>query len=244
VTPVAWLAVLGALAAVTGVWLIVFRQPLLDTYPAPEQESPEGLTLAAWGKTATGERWNKEADDVQVSALTDARGLATKWGATIGTLLGVFGIVVFAQGPSALTDVPGRAAYVVLAFVLLATLSAVAAIYFAALAEVAAPTKLSPLNGWTLKHLYDKRLPKIFEQLKLSRALALSAAVLVFGAVSVAWLATLHKRDAPSDPQTVLVTFNDGMAACGELKRTDGGLTVGGKKLLRVNQVAMSACPK
>ena len=172
-TALAWLAVIGVLLVLRLVWKLRSKQLMPQQYSAPVPPA-----LPAWQATPVGKAWEAAATAAQVSALKDARDLAAKWGATIGTLLGVFGIVAFAQGPSALTDVPGRAAYVVLVLILLATLAAGSALYTAALAAEATPAILAPFNGWTLKHLYADRIPTVFEKLRLSRALALSAAAL------------------------------------------------------------------
>jgi hypothetical protein len=219
---------------------------LPPTYTAPiggDTETEQAENLQLWQGTEEGARWEKEALDVEVSALEDARDLAAKWGATIGTLLGVFGVVAFASGPSALSDIPGNAAYVVLLLILLATVAAGAAIYKAALAAEASPARLAPFNGWTLKSLYESEVPDVLATLRQSRAFALSAVVLVFGAVTVGWLATLHDRDQTT-PVKVLVTFNDGSVSCGEMKRSSKGLTVSGKPLTNVKQIAVSSCPK
>jgi hypothetical protein len=180
---------------------------------------------ANWGQGADDKKWNDEADAISHTALADVRRVAEKWGATVAALLGVFGVVVFAKGPDALTEIPGNDAYAVLALALLAVVFAAAATYCGALAAQGTPASLANLNGWTLKQLYSDRLPKAVRLLKASRALALAAALLILGAVAIGWLAALDAR-AASNGQSALVVRADGSVICGKLKRSSGQLVL------------------
>jgi hypothetical protein len=170
-----------------------------------------------WGATDDDKQWNTEADAIRHAALADVRGVAEKWGATVGTLLGLFSVVVFAKGPDTLTAIPGDDAYLVLALALLAILAAAGATYCAAMAAQGTPATLENLNGWTLKQLCKARLPTALKLLKASRTLTLAAVLLILGAVTVGWLAALDARGSSSG-QKAIATRADGSIECGELK--------------------------
>lgn len=181
--------------------------PPFTTAPAP----------ASWGGAPDDLEWNNEATAIWHTELADVRGVAEKWGATVAALLGIFGAVAFATGPSALTDIPGRDAYVVLALILLAVVAAATATYCAAIAAQGTPTSVPNLNGWTLKQFQADKLPRAVKLLRTSRFLALAAILLIIGAVAVGWLAALDGRNSAS-PQSAVVVRADGAVSCGTLK--------------------------
>lgn len=213
-----------------------------DTYeasPAPTD----------WGGDADDVKWNDEAAAIPHTALANVRGVAEKWGATVAALLGIFGVVVFAKGPDALTDIPGDDAYAVLGLALLAVLAAALATFYGALAAQGTPTNLKNLNGWTLKQLYSNRLPQVLKLLRWSRLLTVAAVLLIFGAVTIGWLSALDARGAAKG-QNALVTQDDGNVLCGQIRRQSGGLVVDSGSgaptpLTNVRQVVIvDTCPK
>jgi hypothetical protein len=240
VTAWTWLVLVLLAIALLILWR-VYDHDLLGSYTAPP-------VPGNWG-APDDLQWDDEATALRHTALADVRGVAEKWGATVAALLGVFGIVVFAKGPSTLTDVPGKDAYAVLVLAVLAVAAAAAATYLGALAAQGTPENLDNLNGWTLKQLYKDRLPIAIGRLKKSRALTLAAALLILSAVVIAWLAALHGR-GKTEGQSVLVTSVQGRVMCGKLKLIDGKLVLefgkgANQPLEGVRQVVtVAACPK
>jgi hypothetical protein len=202
-----------ALTVLAGLWL--FRSRPFVTDPAPE----------SWGADPDDRQWNDEAVSIWHTELSDVRGVAEKWSGTVAALLAIFGAVAFATGPSALTDIPGDDAYVVLGLVVLAVLVAAASTYCAALAAQGSPTVVGNLNGWTLKRFYTARLPGAMQLLRASRFLALAAVLLVVGAVAIGWLAALDGRDSQSAESAVVIRLAGG-SSCGELKRLNKRLVL------------------
>jgi hypothetical protein len=181
--------------------------------------APTAAAPANWGADPDDQKWDAEAAQLPHTALSDVRGAAEKWGSTVAALLGLFGVVAFAQGPSSLTDVPGDDAYAVLAMVLIAVVLAGAATYTSAIAAQGSPATVQNLNGYTLKAIHNTRLPRAVKLLKASRALTLAAILLVLGAVAVASLGTLDARDTDSSASpSVVVVKRDGTVVCGTLK--------------------------
>jgi hypothetical protein len=241
VTGRTWIVLALVAIALVVLWRIGRRgsEDTYETSPAP----------ADWGGDPDDVKWNDEAAAIPHTALANARGVAEKWGATVAALTGVFGVVVFAKGPDALTDIPGDDAYAVLALALLAVLAAALATFCGALAAQGTPTNLNNLNGWTLKQLYSSRLPQVLKLLRWSRLLTVAAVLLIFGAVTIGWLSALDARGAAKG-QNALVIQNDGSVLCGEIKRQSGGLVVDTgsgvpKPLANVRQVVIvDSCPK
>lgn len=192
-------------------------------------------------------RWNDEAVELGHGALTKVQDTAKKWGETIAGLLGIFGVVAFVKGPEAFADIPGRTAWVVVAVVALAALAAAAAVYTGALAAQGSPARLDPLNGWTLKQLTQARTATATTLLRVSRAFALAAAVLLLAAMAVSWTATLDARGEKAETFAVVV-WDDGSATCGKLDSDAAGISIETdaetRPLRAVRQVVrVASCP-
>jgi hypothetical protein len=203
-----------------------------------------------WGLTGDDRRWDDEALEAVHTSLRDVRAAATAWGATVGTLLGAFGLVAFIKGPDTFTDVKGSAADAAALLVLGAAVLASVAVLLAALAAQGVPKAVQGLNGWAFWRLTTDRARTAATQLAISRGLTLVAAYLVLGSIGIVWFTTLKDRgDTRSSSAIVLPDRAGAAAVCGTLGVEGGQLTVapahGARRVVRgeATLTLVDSCP-
>jgi hypothetical protein len=131
-----------------------------------------------WGQSQDDIRWTKEASDILHTNLSNVRGAAEKWGASITALLGAFSAVALIKGPQTFSDIGRPWSTLAICLIAAASVVAVAAIYTAAIAAQGVPQQSQQINGWRLKEIHKTRSSFATRMLGLSRALAICAALL------------------------------------------------------------------
>jgi hypothetical protein len=176
-----------------------------------------------WGDTLDNIQWDREALAATHTALAGVRGTAEKWAATITFVLGLFGTVAFIKGPDAFTKLSTDTGLVVVALILVAAAAAGTAAIEAALAAQGTPVMADNWNGWVMRQLEWIQANNAMKQLRLSRSLAVVAAISLVTAMGIAWLNTID-QGASAEPIHALVVSSDGRAVCGDLTRNGGSL--------------------
>jgi hypothetical protein len=210
-------------AAVVAFGFLALAWRLLRPSAPAVPDTPE-----QWGFAPDDARWEDEATEEHHKGLVTIRASATKWGESIGALLGVFALVAFVKGPESFTDVSGTEAEAAALLVVAAAALAAAAVLLAALAAQGIPENVRLLDGWALRTLTAARTRSAAKQLGWSRVLAVCAAMLVLFAVGMTWLAALRERDEaePAAQRALLINAAGGEVVCGTLTITAGRLTV------------------
>jgi hypothetical protein len=179
--------------------------PPTQTKPTPAQLQP------ARPVTNDDRRWVKEATDAQHSGLATVRTAADAWGKAISAILGAFALVAFIKGPQAITDVPTGPGYqfnltgfglidparTVVFLIFVAAAFVIIAIVCAAFAAEGIPRWTRVLNGPNFRKDSDYAAQQAIALLWVSRALTLIGAALVFGAMALAWVATIDNAGKP-----------------------------------------------
>jgi hypothetical protein len=190
------------------------------------------------------DKWDDAARDFAIQTLTRVRATAEKWTGTISVLLGAFGASAVFVSPQTLgQSLPRPLTVVVYACLILVSLLAVAAISFGALAaQGGIPRAWDNWNGDRYAAYVIGNAGKAAGQLRLSRWLGGTAAVLVF---TIGWAVLADKLAEPTRQTSYVVVFDNGDVACGTLsKDAQGTTTVGGQSLHGVRQLTeVSACP-
>jgi hypothetical protein len=181
-------------------------------------------------------RWDERHQALEFESLPNIRATAKQWAASIGAVTGVFGLVALIKGREDIGELGEWWARIVYVLILLALLAALGAIVSAALAAQGTPQELgSPASKWRklwLKRAGVENMPETLPpsgaglrvyynvepriallQLRLSRQLAVAAALLTMAAIGITWLGPAEEASAAK----VLVVKTDGSFACGDL---------------------------
>jgi hypothetical protein len=159
-------------------------------------------------KTAM-ERWEEIAEELPFGQLERVRTSADKWLTTISALTGLTSLLtLLASGETTRqpTDVPQ---FLVGAFLALAFISAISAIYLGALAAQGGSTKIlnDPLE---VRNWYRDEAAKAANHLLSSRRFALAAAILVGLSTFVAW----YGPDEQESMTSAIITLQSGTILC------------------------------
>jgi hypothetical protein len=191
-------------------------------------------------EAAETEYWSQKLADAQRGQLDTVASAATAWTALLGSLLGVFGLVTFAGGLTAIDDLPepwasGAKWLTIVAAALLAT---------ATLAAGVASQKLSPktqegMSWQTFKTETQARAKDGLAWLRLVKVTAVITALVVLVGSSI----VLFVDAGPSTQKFVAVV--DGVSACGPLEHDGEHIAVGGVPLLGdVTLTVVGKCPE
>jgi hypothetical protein len=151
------------------------------------------------------------------TALDDVRAVAGKWETTIGTLLGIIGVVAFIEGPDKLADMPDAAQWVLIVTVAIAAGLALGAVILAALAAQGTPRRFRTLTGRTLARTSAAAAETAVRNLNVSRGLAIAAASLLVAGTLVAWGVGISQSDDEKTAPNVVVETVSGALRCGVL---------------------------
>jgi hypothetical protein len=200
-----------------------------------------------------GQYWENEATKQRRTGLARVRGTAEKWQASIATLLGVFGIVAFVQGPDKLADFQKPVQIALVVIIGATAVFASVAVLLAALAAQGVPRRYPTLTGRQLADQNDRVARRTVLLLNWSRGLALAAAVLLVAGTVAAWVITLTTEKKDPEPTAIVVT-SSGLAQCGKLVRSAGTQELvlvdsAGNTLIQLDTGVVSvtpvdACPK
>jgi hypothetical protein len=150
----------------------------------PQMRSKPRLRLAVEAASGQDKVWDDRAADQEGSMLMQLRELAEKWGATLGTLLGLFGIAVVAGAIDTVRDLDEGYR---IALAVLAALTALAGLGAIALAAQAAQGKAHRVNyisGREVRRIVRQDTKDARAKLKWSRRFAATATLLgIAGAV-------------------------------------------------------------
>jgi hypothetical protein len=174
--------------------------------------------------TAYDRRWSVEANRLAEDALPAIRSTATKWGATVGTLTGIFGIVALIKGRENVDDLTRGWEITVGVLVACALLFAAVSVVLAALAAQGSVKKID-VTGEAVRRFYRREATTARWQLVFSRVTAVLAVLLLGTAVGMTWYGP---QDAPAteNPPTFLAVLEDGSATCGSLAVSSGPLVL------------------
>jgi hypothetical protein len=192
-------------------------------------------------------KWEKRAEELELEALPKVRGVAEKWAATVGVLLGLAGTILVVKGPEEIGALPSGARLLIGLLLATAFVLAVIATVLAAYAAQGTPTDLEYPTGATLREAETEATKTARTRLSRSRHFTLLAVVLLAAGVATAWI---WPQEAKSG-STVLFTPNSGKPLCGSLVNTEEGLAIeANDKLVLLpagpydNAVAVEGCPK
>lgn len=181
------------------------------------------------------EKWIEIADKERFEVLQRIRSTAEKWAGTITALTGIFSIAAFVKGNEDITKLTPYAQKWLIGLLVLALISAFAAIYLAALAAQGSPRFFSASrnprnNPEAYREYYLEEAQKAAKQLGLSRLLVIPATALLALAIGVTWFGTKPEKPETPSATSVLVTQRSGTVICGELVSEAGGLSVKTKR--------------
>jgi len=181
-------------------------------------------------------KWESEALTARHASLTNVRGTAEKWTATIATLLSLFSTVVIIRGGSDISKVSSGMRNPVLILLAFAGLSGFAAVVQAAKAAQGTPHQLKYLDGPHLREFVFKEAPKAASRLRRSRVFGLVAAALILGAGGVVAYDAATVT-APSSGAGIVVVYDNGTIECIKLGDEDKPLSgvTGVEQVLSVN---------
>jgi hypothetical protein len=180
--------------------------------------------------------WDKAEVDFRIGSLAAVRSAAEKWTATIGTLLGLFGVVAVIGGPGELKDIASADdRSTVLTLTIWAGVLAGVAVLAGAIAAQGAPWKTWSSGGTSYRAYVKSRAQVSTWLLWVSRGLGVLAAGLVFAAGLVALNSAVASK--PASATTVLVVTEGGELRCGALGEQNGGVTVDGQVVSDVREV-------
>jgi len=163
------------------------------------------------------EYWEQEATKLRRTGLAEIRSKAEKWETTIGTLLGIIGVVSFVEGPKKLSELERwPAQWVLIGGVALAAALAFLAIILAAKAAQGIPKHFDVLTGPALAQLNAESAENAASDLKRSRYLAIAATAVLATGTLLAWGYGLAKDT--EEKVSALVVTGDGAVSCGQLK--------------------------
>jgi hypothetical protein len=203
------LAITGAVALLAGLGIVLWRVTRPPTMQTPAPPS-------SWGLDPDDSRWEAEATELLHQSLPKLQDAAAKWGQSVTAVLGAFSLAAFLKGPESFTDLPAPWRLVVIGLVLVGGLAAAAAVYTAAVAAQGSPRWVQQLDGWQLKALHKQLGRHTGRLLNLSRALTAGAALVVLGAMAIAWLADSLQAEEPAR-QSAVVVWRSGQVRCGQL---------------------------
>jgi hypothetical protein len=220
---------LGALIAGVVLMLVTFAWILkLDGASPPVEEIPDAEEKLIWR-----ERARESSTDF---GLADIRAGASKWAASVASILAVLSSVAVVAGPKDLAkDVGGTGALTVGALVLAAGAIAAMATLLAALAAQGTPV-WSELGPATYRTAIRARAIRAALFLRWSRILTVVALSVVLSATGVAWLTVLAPARPVHHAQFAIVVTNAG-THCGALAN------VGSDLMLQVDHGTPAAIP-
>jgi hypothetical protein len=178
----------------------------------PEQVG-QPRVVGARAATADDLRWDDRAADLAFNELPNLRTAAERWVASLGTVLGVFGVVLVVKGPADIAKIQNDVLYV-LAGVLLAAAatSALTAIILGAFAAQGSPREVERYTGEYIRTRYRHEARLAAKQLRLSRLAAIVAVVLLGGAIGVTWYGTPRTPITETSGSVALNGGHDGAA--------------------------------
>jgi hypothetical protein len=189
--------------------------------------------------------WDKAAAEVARGALDRIRGSCEKWGASVGTLLGIFGVVAIVGGPTAIGDVDSHSARIALVvLILLAGVCAFASTLLAAFGAQGGTPKIMPTwDGMEYRTYAMDQSRKAMWKLQCSRYSGIGAAVLVFLAGLLLLSVSLQSANSPTQTGRVVVVTKAGDVLAGQIDE-NGQITVGDQKVTNANQVILIKAAK
>lgn len=191
------------------------------------------------------EFWQAKLTELRRGQLETIRSTASKWQASISTLLGVFGAAAYVAGPSTIDKLDTTSAQYAKVGVVTTVVFALVAVLAATYASQGIPVGRSDMDGLKLHNLTIAQTSKAVTGLRISQVTALLAVLVL----TVASTLLLLDADAasPSLGQAVLVRSGDEVT-CGYVKRLASAtviVDVNGKRLNveSAEIVPVSACP-
>lgn len=191
--------------------------------------------------TEDDEQWSKEALDARHKSLATVQGVADSWGKSITAILGGFALVAFIKGPEAIKDVPTGSkalmdvpvfgsvdpARTVVLLIFIAAALVIIAIVAAAIAAQGTPGWTTVLDGPTFHTNSTNATKTAIKLLWASRILTLVGAAVVFGALALAWAATIDKPSTSTPVAQSAIVSTASAVVCGELRSlSDGSVEV------------------
>jgi hypothetical protein len=134
-------------------------------------------------------RWELQAEELHANRLADTRATAQKWAAAITSITGVFGIVAVIKGPSSIHALSSPGRYIVYSLAGVAVLLALMAIGLASAASEGTP-RLGHLSGSEARFWESWQATAAMHELKLSRAFAYVAVLVLLAAILITWVGT------------------------------------------------------
>ena len=174
------------------------------------------------------EFWTQQVIEGRRGQLATVRKSATAWSGLFGAVLGVFGVVAFSGGLTALEDLPSQYQTPVRVVTIAAATLALAATVLSGWAA-GYPIKPTNDNTWQgLRNTTNSRAETARVELLIAKSLGFLAAVLVLlGSSMVLFI----DKDTPAPKPPTVVAVVDGSAVCGTLSITSEGAAVGGTPL-------------
>jgi hypothetical protein len=215
----------------------------MSNSPAPQITGPGKVTPDLL-------RWEQKLEDEQFNALQTVRGVAEKWTASLGAIIGLASAVLIVKGREDIGELALGFQIVVAVLLLLAFVGALAATVLAAYAAQGTPTELKWPTAEKVRDAEHAAAMKAKGRLRKSRELALVVACLMAIAVAFTWFGET-KDESPSP--SVLFTESGGALECGTLGRSDDGalqVTSGKEKAVPFAPgegsavVVVPSCPK
>jgi hypothetical protein len=208
---------------------------------AAQEDAKVAAEAAKLGMTAEEAKyWREKLETTQREQLQTVAKAATAWTALLTSLLGVFGLVSFAGGLTALNDLPAQWQPWVKGMVALAAVL----VAWATVSAARASQTLSPV----IREGDDVNKFKAEEEQRATKGLDLlgdvkwsaSIAALVVLAGSLIVLVV----GPASPPAQKFVAIVDGVATCGELQRQGEGFSIGTTTLdSGVTFMVVASCP-
>ena len=153
-------------------------------------------------------RWEERAADLAFNELPNIRAAAERWVATLGAVIGVFGVVLVVKGPADITKIENGVLYVLVGVLVAgAAVCALVAIVLGAYAAQGNPRNVERYTGEYIRARYREEVRTAAKQLRRSRRAAIAAVLLLACAIGVTWYGTPR---ITADRPGAAVRFNGG----------------------------------
>lgn len=141
--------------------------------------------------TADDLKWDERAAELAFNELPNLRSAAERWVATLGAVIGVFGVVLVVKGPTDIAKIESDALYVLTGVLVAgAAVCALAAIVLGAYAAQGIPRHVERYTGEYIRDRFQEEARGAARNLRRSRRAAIAAVVLLGGAIGVTWYGT------------------------------------------------------
>jgi hypothetical protein len=172
------------------------------------------------GITAEDAYWDAEATKLRREALTNIRATAEKWTGAIGSLLGIFGIVVLVKGPDDIAKLSSDwMRYSSAALIGVAVIFAFLATLSSAFAAYGFPRQMI-IEGTTLRSIHRQLAMKSAVLLYASLALVFMSLVSLGVAIGFSWLGD---RQTESTGTKILALTSSREVFCGDAVQGPNG---------------------